>query len=184
VQLYSTLAYNLGYVEIILDDVPIGFVDAYAPVRTPSKIIYTSPVLPAGPHSIAVRVTGQKNALSAYSYVVVDRANVVVTSTPAPSSAALASTSVSAASNQVSDTVAFPQPAAAVAQASTSTTPTPTATAAAATASTAIAASVVPGSTPRPTRLLTPVNGTGNPTQLLHGGSVEAAAYAQWSGGP
>src|ERR1700730_8523623 len=102
VQLYSTLAHDLGYVEIILDNVPIGFVDAYAPVRTPSKIIYTSPVLPAGPHSITVRVTGQKNALSSHSYAVVDRANVVVTSTPMPSSAAMVSTSVSAPSNYVS----------------------------------------------------------------------------------
>lgn len=66
VQLYSTLAYDLGYVEIILDNVPIGFVDVYAPVRTPSKIIYTSPVLSAGPHSIAMTVTAQKDALSSY----------------------------------------------------------------------------------------------------------------------
>jgi hypothetical protein len=183
VQLYSTLAHDLGYVEIILDNVPIGFVDAYAPVRTPSKIIYTSPVLPAGPHSITVRVTGQKNALSSHSYAVVDRANVVVTSTPMPSSAAMVSTSVTAPSNQVSDTVAFPQPAAAVAQASASTA-TPAATATAATTTKAIAASAVPGSTPKPTRLLTPVNGTGVPSQLPRGGSVEAAAYAQWSRQP
>jgi hypothetical protein len=88
-QLYSTGAYDLGYVEILLDGQSVGYVDCYTPARTTSRIIYTSPVLPYGMHTLAMRVMRIKNPLSSYYHVVVDRANVVVgTPSPTPTSTA------------------------------------------------------------------------------------------------
>jgi Fibronectin type III domain len=86
-QLYSTGAFDLGDAEILLDGRSVGYVDCYTPGRTASRIIYTSPVLPYGTHTLVTRVMRIKNPRSSYYYVVVDRANVVVgTPNPTPTS--------------------------------------------------------------------------------------------------
>jgi hypothetical protein len=83
----------------------------------------------------------------------------------------------SAPVNEVSYTVPSPITAAAPVQASAVAT---TATAAATTAMAARA--TTPGPTPRTTRLLKYKHGMGAAWRV-HGGSIEAAAYARWSDG-
>lgn len=48
-------------------------IDAYAATRQDNALLYASPALPVGVHTLKVRVTGQKNAASAGTRVAVDR---------------------------------------------------------------------------------------------------------------
>ena len=76
VQLYTTVAPEHGIMAISIDGGAERFIDTYWPVRASQELKYTSPVLPAGPHTLKVRVTGTKNANAARSYIVVDRVDV------------------------------------------------------------------------------------------------------------
>jgi hypothetical protein len=51
-------------------------VDDYAATRNASGIVWTSPVLASGAHTLTITNTGQRNAASAGTNIAVDRADV------------------------------------------------------------------------------------------------------------
>ena len=89
VLLYAAVAPYHGIGSISLDGGASRDVDFYSATRTDQKLMYTSPVLPSGTHSLTVTVTGRKNAASTEAIINADRADVVggglgPTPTPAP----------------------------------------------------------------------------------------------------
>jgi hypothetical protein len=51
-------------------------VDAYAPDLRAKQVLWTSPLLPPGRHSVRIRATHTKNAASSDYWIDVDRAQV------------------------------------------------------------------------------------------------------------
>jgi bacillopeptidase F len=60
-----------GIAEVSIDEVSQGIFDLYSPT-TQWQVAYTFSGLPYGSHTLAVRVTGAKNAASTGQWVVVD----------------------------------------------------------------------------------------------------------------
>jgi len=67
-----------GTAEVYIDGVYQGTFDCYAPAetKTTKAAIWTSRILPEGPHTIRIRATGFRNTLSTGSVVVVDSFSV------------------------------------------------------------------------------------------------------------
>jgi hypothetical protein len=51
-------------------------VDQYAASRSDDTLLYASPFLPAGRHTLKVRCTGTKNANASDSFISADRADI------------------------------------------------------------------------------------------------------------
>lgn len=77
VHLYGAKAPSHGIAAVSIDGGPETTVDTYAASRADGVWLWSSPVLPAGPHTLKVRVTGQRNASASGSYVVADRVDIV-----------------------------------------------------------------------------------------------------------
>ncbi|MBA4493321.1 hypothetical protein ACFO25_06370 [Paenactinomyces guangxiensis] len=75
-KLYMSKAPNHGIAAISIDGGPETKVDLYSPSRQEEALVYTSPELPAGEHSIKVRVTGEKNEKATNSYVTADKIEI------------------------------------------------------------------------------------------------------------
>src|SRR6202035_5844843 len=67
---------ELGIANVYLDDVAVASVDAYAPTNTVQAILYSSPALAAGSHTLAIEVTRTKNDASSDYLVAVDAFDV------------------------------------------------------------------------------------------------------------
>lgn len=77
VKVYTTVDPAHGKSAISIDGGAETEVDNYAATRAYNVLIYTSPTLSDGPHTLKVRVTGTKNAASSNTYVVeIGRAHV------------------------------------------------------------------------------------------------------------
>jgi lysophospholipase L1-like esterase len=74
--LYGAKAPWHGIAAVSVDGGAETTVDTYAATRADDVWLWSSPVLAAGPHSLKVRVTGQKNASSSGTYVVADRVDI------------------------------------------------------------------------------------------------------------
>ena len=61
VKVYTTKAPQHGIQAVSIDGGRETMVDLYAPTRANQVLLYTSPLLPDGPHTLKVRVTGTKN---------------------------------------------------------------------------------------------------------------------------
>jgi hypothetical protein len=66
----------MGIATLYLDGVVVGSVDAYQPSHAVQAVLYTSPTLSLGPHTLAIEVTRTKNAASSDFFVAVDAFDV------------------------------------------------------------------------------------------------------------
>ncbi len=63
---------DLGFAEISVDGAVVASVDCYAGSDAYNVMLYETPVLTAGNHTLSVTVTGTKNPLSSRAWVIVD----------------------------------------------------------------------------------------------------------------
>jgi hypothetical protein len=74
VRFYAVSGPNHGIAAVSVDGGEEQLADMYSTQRTLGALLYQSPVLPAGRHTLSVRVTGEKNPDSRYTWVTIDRA--------------------------------------------------------------------------------------------------------------
>jgi hypothetical protein len=77
IQLYGARANNHGIAAVSIDGGTEVNVDFYAATRADNVLLWTSPTLPAGNHTLRVRVTGTHNPSSSGNPITADR--VVIT---------------------------------------------------------------------------------------------------------
>jgi lysophospholipase L1-like esterase len=77
VKLYGGQAPAHGIAAVSIDGGAETFVDAYAANRKDDVLLWSSPVLAAGSHTLKVRTTGSKNASASGTFVVGDRVDVI-----------------------------------------------------------------------------------------------------------
>ena len=74
--IYGTQNANLGITGFILDNgAPVTF-DQYNDTPKSQVVLYTSPPIAPGMHSLQIVVTGQKNGSSVNTYTVIDYARI------------------------------------------------------------------------------------------------------------
>ena len=66
-----------GLAAVSLDDGPEENADLYGPVTKYDHLVYTSPLLCPGAHTMTVRVTGEKNPASKGHFISIDRIEVL-----------------------------------------------------------------------------------------------------------
>ncbi|HEX5060332.1 MAG TPA: hypothetical protein VFV99_13280, partial [Kofleriaceae bacterium] len=76
IALFSVCDAGNGLAGFSLDGGAETMRDYYASIRQGEQAIYTSPVLPFGPHELRVRVTGQHASGSSGAAISIDRAEV------------------------------------------------------------------------------------------------------------
>ncbi|GIJ45273.1 hypothetical protein Val02_21590 [Virgisporangium aliadipatigenens] len=74
--MYFTVAAHHGIAAVSVDGGPESTVDLYRATRAEQQALYTSAELPAGSHTVRVRVTGTRNAASTGTVVTADRVDV------------------------------------------------------------------------------------------------------------
>ena len=77
VKLYGGRAPWHGIAAVSLDGGAETNVDTYAATRADNALLWSSPTLAAGAHTLKVRVTGMKNVSSTNTYITADRVDVV-----------------------------------------------------------------------------------------------------------
>lgn len=77
VKLFAKKASHHGKAAIRIDSGTEVIVDEYAATLAEQQLIYTSPVLTAGAHTVRIRVTGTKNTSSSGTTIAYDRADVL-----------------------------------------------------------------------------------------------------------
>jgi len=65
-----------GIARTVLDGVPVGEVDTFAPTHEFRAVVFTRTGLAPGSHTLAIEVTGQKNPASTDVFIVVDAFDV------------------------------------------------------------------------------------------------------------
>jgi O-glycosyl hydrolase len=76
VDLYGARAPNHGIAAVSVDGGPETLVDFYRPSRVDNVLVWSSPMLAPGAHTLKVRVTGTRNAASTGPYIPADRVDV------------------------------------------------------------------------------------------------------------
>jgi hypothetical protein len=76
VALLSVADVGNGIAAISIDGGPEQRIDYYSSIRVGEQLMYVSPTLPAGPHTLKVRVTGDKNPASSSTVISLDRIEV------------------------------------------------------------------------------------------------------------
>ena len=76
VALHAVKDVDQGILAVRVDGAAETRVDDYAPARNASGTVWTSPALPAGSHTLTVRVTGERNPASAGTVVALDYAEI------------------------------------------------------------------------------------------------------------
>ncbi len=76
IRLYGAKAPGHGIAAVSIDNGTETSVDYYASSRSDNTLLWTSPVLSAGSHTLKVRVTGTKNSSASNVYVTVDRVEI------------------------------------------------------------------------------------------------------------
>jgi hypothetical protein len=66
-----------GIIRVAIDGGAATEIDLYAPTDAPQKTVFSAAGLAAGNHTVTVEVTGEKNPLSVYYWVVVDAFDVI-----------------------------------------------------------------------------------------------------------
>ena len=77
VKLYGARAAWHGMAAVSIDGGAEAYVDTYSAARSDNVLLWSSPVLPAGSHTLKVRTTGLKNASSSGTYVSADRVDAI-----------------------------------------------------------------------------------------------------------
>ncbi|WP_162463317.1 CBM35 domain-containing protein [Paenibacillus psychroresistens] len=73
IKVYGEKNSSFGIAAISIDGGAETLVDSYSEVRMVNTLLYTSPVLAYGSHTVKVRITGTKNANSGNTYITSDR---------------------------------------------------------------------------------------------------------------
>jgi hypothetical protein len=76
IRYYGATNNGNGIVAFSINNGAETLVDTYTPSRSDQVLLWTSPVLPAGTHTLKVRVTGTKNASSTDFYVTADKVEI------------------------------------------------------------------------------------------------------------
>jgi hypothetical protein len=76
VDLYMGKAPSHGIAAVSIDGGPETMVDLYAAARADQSLVYTSPTLAAGAHTLKVRVTATRNPSSGGTFVIADRVDI------------------------------------------------------------------------------------------------------------
>ncbi|HEY1734428.1 MAG TPA: hypothetical protein VGG23_08280, partial [Acidimicrobiales bacterium] len=76
VALHAVKDVDQGIMTVSVDGGTPATVDDYSATRNASGIVWTSPVLPTGTHTLTIVNTGQKNAASSGINIAIDRADV------------------------------------------------------------------------------------------------------------
>jgi len=84
IKLYMAKDPAHGIAGVSIDGGTESNVDLYASTRADQVLVWTSPVLAAGSHTLKVRVTGNKNASSSNTFVIGDRVDIIPASGPTP----------------------------------------------------------------------------------------------------
>lgn len=79
IKLYGATSNNHGIAAVSIDNGRETNVDFYSSKRADNVLVYTSPVLKPGQHTLKVRVTGTKNSKSKGTNVTADRATIFST---------------------------------------------------------------------------------------------------------
>lgn len=77
VRIFSEVAGHMGIAGISIDGGAETMVDLYSDTATKHTLVYTSPIMEFGPHTLQVRVTGDKNANAGGTWLVADRIDIV-----------------------------------------------------------------------------------------------------------
>ncbi|MFB4350615.1 glycoside hydrolase family 2 TIM barrel-domain containing protein [Microbacterium sp. CR_7] len=77
VGLYAVRAMNSGIIRVILDGGTPTLIDTFLRGKAGGALVYTSPVLTYGQHTLRVEVTGQKNQLAEGTWAIIDAFRVV-----------------------------------------------------------------------------------------------------------
>ncbi|MFE4053955.1 hypothetical protein [Streptomyces sp. YIM B13518] len=77
VDLYGALGSHHGIAAVSVDGGPETEIDFYAPARRDNVLVWSSPLLRKGTHTLTVRVTGTKNTASAGACILADRVDVL-----------------------------------------------------------------------------------------------------------
>lgn len=86
VNLYGVLDDNEGIGSVQIDGGSPTNIDFYSPVREGDQLVYQSPQLATGTHTLRLTVTGTKNPLSSGDFPAIDRAEVTTGPSPATGS--------------------------------------------------------------------------------------------------
>ncbi len=81
IKLYGATSTDHGIAAVSIDNGTETYVDFYTYKRADNVLVYTSPVLSQGVHTLKVRVTGSKNSRSSGTSVTADRVNIISSST-------------------------------------------------------------------------------------------------------
>jgi GH43 family beta-xylosidase len=76
IRLYGAKANNHGIAAVSIDGGTEVNVDFYAATRSDNTLLWTSPMLAVGNHTLRVRVTGTRNASSSNTFVTGDRVDI------------------------------------------------------------------------------------------------------------
>ncbi|MDP4092301.1 MAG: stalk domain-containing protein [Bacillota bacterium] len=90
VKLYGAIDPRHGIAAVSIDGSAESYVDFYSSVRKDNVLVYTSPVLPNGQHTLKVRVTGSKSQASSGTTVTSDRLEILNNPSTPPNNPSLA----------------------------------------------------------------------------------------------
>ncbi|WP_218033917.1 discoidin domain-containing protein [Paenibacillus koleovorans] len=79
IKIYAAKASHHGIMAVSIDGGAETNVDAYAATRVEQALLYSSPILANGQHTLRVRVTGTKNSSSTGYSISADRVDVITT---------------------------------------------------------------------------------------------------------
>jgi hypothetical protein len=91
VALYGAVAPWHGIAAVSVDGGTATSVDLYAASKAGNVLLWTSPLLAAGAHTLTVQATGTKNGASTGTTIVVDRADIATSSAPVSNQTSIAS---------------------------------------------------------------------------------------------
>jgi hypothetical protein len=77
IKLYTGERSNRGIAAVSIDGGPETNVDMYSATDAGDVLVFTSPVLTAGTHTLKVRVTGTHDASSSGTIVCIDRVDIL-----------------------------------------------------------------------------------------------------------
>jgi len=77
IRVYGVRGAKGGYGAVALDHrSPSATPNFYAPTVEPAALVYVSPILPSGPHTLSITVTGRHERASRGAYVNIDYAAI------------------------------------------------------------------------------------------------------------
>jgi mannan endo-1,4-beta-mannosidase len=102
IRLYGSTASHHGIADVTVDSMASVSVDFYSASRQDQAILWSSPVLTAGRHTVTVSDSGRRNANSTGSVITADRLDVITAPIDQPSGVTVNDGTVGGAINQFS----------------------------------------------------------------------------------